>query len=137
MENVHNWREFAIGDHIISKPLLIWSKKPYRIGNQTIVYHSLKGWSWNKCWFSCNLISLQFRTCSLSVLQFRISLYIQNSLVLPMNKNYSFIRWSLGFKPFLFKDYYCKEEEVQVWSDFDNYFYIILFLYGVRSGFCI
>lgn len=41
-------------------------------------------------------------------------------------KSYAYIWWSFDFKPFLFKDHYCKEYEVWVWRHSDNYFYIIL-----------
>ena len=41
-------------------------------------------------------------------------------------KSYAYIWWTFDFKPFLFKDHYCKEYEVWVWRHSDNYFYIIL-----------
>ena len=47
-------------------------------------------------------------------------------LVSAEGKSYAYIWWSFDFKPFLFKDHYCKEYEVWVWRHSDNYFYIIL-----------
>ena len=36
-------------------------------------------------------------------------------------KSYTYIWWTFDFKPFLFKDHYCKEYEVWVWRHSDNY----------------
>ena len=42
-----------------------------------------------------------------------------------VNKSGAYTWLSFDFKPFLFKDHYCKEREVWVWRHSDNYFYII------------